>query len=158
MKYAPPSYSALPQWQVILRLSRCVILLPARSEKHLPGCREPCLYLMWNDTYMTAKKKKSEHNCSVSNKLKCSRRLHQLTHLLLFLFFPLFNSCLSLPSKCVMWQRRKTLISTADRRCQARYLTHWMWSSSLFFFFPGLNAFACSPRMAGQCVSGPTKM
>lgn len=105
---------------------RCVTLLPAGSEKHLPGCRELCLYLMWNDTYMTAKK--SEHNCSLSNKLKCRRRLHQLVHLqsrlLFFQQLPFFVF-----QMCDVAARKNTLIFTADDGCQARYLTHWMWSS-----------------------------
>lgn len=75
-KYPPPS--VLPQWQVILRLSRCVSLLVTGSEKHLRSCQELCLYLMWNDTYMTAKK--SVHNCSLNNKTKCSRRPHRFTY------------------------------------------------------------------------------
>lgn len=45
-------------------------------KKFLCAVKKLCLYLMWNDTYMTAK---SEHNCSVNNEKKCSQRLHCTT-------------------------------------------------------------------------------
>lgn len=52
-------------------------LLVAGSEKIHAGCQELCLYLMWNDTYMTAK---SEHNCSVNNEKKCSQSVAAPQH------------------------------------------------------------------------------
>lgn len=49
-------------------------------------CQELCRYLMWNDTYMTAK---PEHNCSVNNEEKCSERLHCTAFFFLFFYFSL---------------------------------------------------------------------
>lgn len=54
-------------------LSRDVSLLVAeKKKKPMQGCQKSCLYLMWNDTYMTAK---SEHNCSLNNEKKWSQWL-----------------------------------------------------------------------------------
>lgn len=66
-------------------LSGEVCLLVAGSEEkiHL-GCQELCLYLMWNDTHITAK---SEHNCSVNNKKICSHRTARPSPLLLAFTF-----------------------------------------------------------------------
>lgn len=80
-------------------------------------------------------KKKSEHNCSVSNKLKCSRRLHQLTHLLFFLFF-LFSTVafLCLPNVwCGSKEKHWSPLLIADAKPDIR-LTGC--GPVLFFFRP----------------------
>lgn len=144
-------------------LSRDVSLLVARSEKNIPvGCQEQCLYLMWNDTYMTAK---SEHNCSLNNKKKCSQCLHQHLSFQFPLSFYL-NFCLSFTIKLVMEFSYKStnkcwsqmLISNVDVRCWCQMLCHLFYSLEDVQFQFGLNAFAYSLRMVGQCVSGQTKM
>lgn len=161
MKYQPPSYSALSQWQAVLRLSRCVTLLAARSEKHLPGCREPCSYLMWNDTYMTVKKKKIDiKNIIVHWAINWNAAGACTSSLICS-----FSSCFSL------FFQQLPFFAVQNLWCGCEE-NHWsplviieakpdIWLTGcgpVPSFFSDLNAFACSPRMAGQCVSGPTKM
>ena len=113
-----------------------------KKKKNMQGCQESCLYLMWNDTYMTAK---SEHNCSLNNEKKWSQWLQPPS-------FPPFPFCVFLVTlkivKSLSWKEKK-------------HLKWWRWMvCHLFYsledvqFQFGLNAFAWSLRMVGQCVSG----
>ncbi len=121
------------------------------------GCQELCLHLMWNDTYMTAK---SEHNCSLNNEKKWSQWLQgtTLSHPLLSFSRSLFlTSVLLLP-----WKSWSSLAAKApanvDLKCWGKMLCLLFYSLEDAQFQFGLNAFACSLRMVGQCVSGETKM
>lgn len=141
------SYSTLSQWQVSLMLSRDVSLLVAGPEKKIQvGCRELCLYLMWNDTYMTAK---SEHNCSLNNETKCSQCLHQLS------FIPTFRCLL-----CFLSLQNCKVVSLQKHQQTWKWnrVCHLIYSLDEIQFQFGLNAFACSLWMFGQCISGQKNM
>lgn len=95
---------------------------------------------------------KSELNCSVNNGKKCTKWLHcnAPIHSLFF------NLCHAFTFKRVKW-----FTCNSTNKCWSQIL---MEDVVLFYslediqFWFGLNAFACSLRMVGQCVSGKAKM